>query len=371
MNEHAKQSRYPVKNKHLHFTLFDMVEHSGNITEWESFVMASRKKSGAEDPRQGSFDLVHFDGSDDWGSVDLGLDPAHETMWANIEQMAQLFGKSPKTINDHVRNIFREGELDEATCLRKFRIDVGDGRNYKVLHYNLDVIISVGYRVSSRQATKFRQWATSILKAYITEGYALNESRLADDPNSLRQLAADIRRLRSNEKNIYQSVRDCFQIASVDYNSSSQTTRSFYAKLQDKFTYAITGATSAEIVLDRADGMKDFMGLMSTKSGRPTKQDAKVGKNYLNSDELYALHILCEQFLLYAESRAIAGQELTMGQLNQKFDQLLEVQGYPIFKEYKEYLAGKAKTHAEREFEVYRQRMRINNRNLSGTRRTR
>ena len=113
--------------------------------------------------------------------------------------------------------------------------------------------------------------------------------------------------------------------------------------------------------------MKEFMGLTSTKSGSPTKRDAKIGKNYLASNELYALHILCEQFLLYAESRAIAGQELTMTQLNRKFDQLLEVQGYPLFKEYKEYLAAKAKAHAEQEFEVYRQRLRLEKRNLAGT----
>lgn len=330
--------------------------------------MVSRKKSRGTDPRQGSFELVHFDGTDDWGEVDLGLDATHETMWANIEQMAQLFGRAPNIINEHIRKIFREGELDEASVARKFRVTAKDDKNYKVLHYNLDVIISVGYRVGSRQATKFRQWATGILKAYITEGYALNESRLADDPNSLRQLAANIRRLRSNERNIYQSVRDCFKISSVDYSNNSQSTRSFYAKLQDKFTFAITESTSAEIVLNRADGMKEFMGLTSTKSGRPTKQDAKIGKNYLDPDELYALHILCEQFLLYAESRAIAGHELTMDQLNRKFDELLEVQGYPIFNEYREYLAGKSKSHAEREFEVYRQRMRLEKRNLDGAR---
>ncbi|MCH9052360.1 MAG: virulence RhuM family protein [Proteobacteria bacterium] len=331
--------------------------------------MAPKKKANQNTTTQLSLELVHYAGASELGEVDLGLDPIHDTMWASTEQMAQLFGRKPSTITEHVKNIFRDGELDEATCLRKFRIDVKDGRNYSVLHYNLDVIISVGYRVSSRQATKFRQWATSVLRAYITEGYALNESRLADDPNSLRKLAANVRRLRTNEKNIYQSVRDCFKISSNDYDSGAKATISFYAKLQDKFTYAITGSTSAEIVLSRADGLKEFMGLTSTKSGAPTKRDAKIGKNYLDSDELYALHILCEQFLLYAESRAIAGQVMTMNKLNRKFDELLEVQGYSVFKEYKEYLAARAKAHAEREFEVYRQRMRLEDRSLTGARR--
>lgn len=323
--------------------------------------MAVRTTSRSTDPRQASFELVHYDGTGDLGDVDLGLDPAHETMWANIEQMAQIFGRKPNTINEQLRNIFRDGELDEASVARKIRVNAKDGKIYSVLHYNLDVIISVGYRISSREATKFRQWATGILKAYISDGYALNESRLADDPSSLRRLAANIRRLRSSEKNIYESVRECFKISSIDYDSKAKATKSFYAKLQDKFTYAITERTSAEIVLKRADGMKEFMGLTSTRSGTPSKQDAKIGKNYLDSDELYTLHILCEQFLLYAESRAIAGQELTMEQLNRKFDELLEVQGYPVFQEYKAYLADKAKNHAEREFEVYRQRVKLEN----------
>lgn len=316
--------------------------------------------------KQYEFDLITFTGDAELGTVDLNLDAAHDTIWASIEQMSALFGRKPEVISDHLKGIFREGELDEATVARKIRTLTDDGRQYSVLHYNLDVILSVGYRVSSRQATKFRKWATSVLKAYLTDGYALNENRLRDDPNALKQLAGDVRKLRTEEKNIYSAVREVFKISSTDYSSSSPTTRSFYAKLQDKFTYAITGKAAAEIVLDRADGMKDFMGLNSTKSGRPTKSDAAIGKNYLNSDELYALHILCEQFLLFAESRAIAGETLTMKQLDAKFDQLLEVQGYPVFKEYKTYLKQKAVAHAEKELDIYRHRMKVEGKTLSG-----
>ncbi|WP_316977700.1 RhuM family protein [Shumkonia mesophila] len=326
------------------------------------------KKTPPKRPAQMSFDLVTYQGSD-VGSIDLSLDPMHETMWASVEQLSKLFGRASNTIVEHIQKIFRDGELDEASVTRKFRATAKDGKNYSILHYNLDVIISVGYRVSSREATRFRQWATSILKAYITDGYALNERRLSDDPNALKKLAANVRRLRTQEKNIYQSVRDCFKISSSDYDSGAPATKTFYAKLQDKFTYAITESVSAEIVLRRADGMKDFMGLTSTKTGRPTKADAKIGKNYLNPDELYSLHLLCEQFLLFVESRAIAGHQLTMEQLSQKFDELLEVQGYPVFREYKNYLAKRAQEHAEREFEKYRQRMRISDKNLDGTRR--
>ena len=226
-----------------------------------------------------SFEMISFSGDADLGTVEnLTLDTDRDTIWASTEQMSKLFGRNSRTITEHVRNIFREGELDEASVTRKFRVTATDGRNYMVLHYNLDVIPSVGYRVSSRQATKFRQWATDVLKRYIIQGYALDERRLDEDPDALRKLAADVRTLRTKEKNIYQAVRECFKISSSDYEQNATETRSFYAKLQDKFTYAITGQTSSQVILDRADGLKGFMGLTSTISGRPTKADATVGK---------------------------------------------------------------------------------------------
>lgn len=330
---------------------------------------ASLRPEIKADDRQGVLNLesVSFSGDSDLGPVEnLTLDAEHDTIWANNEQMGKLFGRSPKTINEHLRNVFREGELDEASVSRKFRITAADGKSYSVLHYNLDVILSVGYRVSSRQATKFRQWATDILKRYIIQGYALDERRLDNDPSALRRLAADVRTLRTKEKNIYQAVRECFKIASTDYSPSAQETRSFYAKLQDKFTFAITGQTSSQVILERADGLKDFMGLTSTKSGHPTKADATTGKSYLNTDELYALHLLCEQFLLFAESKAIRGHELTMAEMSAKFDELLHVQGYPVFSEYGDYLKAAAIKHAEHELDVYRHRMKLEGRNLDG-----
>lgn len=332
--------------------------------------MAKDKDENSSTPAQGelNFEKVVYVGDKDTGEIEgLTLDPDHDTVWASTEQMAKLFGRKSNTITEHLRNIFREGELDEATCARKFRVVIEDGRNYQVLHYNLDVILSVGYRVSSKQATQFRKWATDILKKYMLQGYAIDERRMENDPSSLKSLAAEVRALRTKEKNIYQAVRDCFKISSSDYSASSKHSRSFYAKLQDKFTFAITGATASEIVLERADGMKDFMGLTSTSSGRPTKKDATVGKNYLDPEELYSLHILCEQFLLFAESRAIRGQEITMQEMDDKFDQLLEVQGYPVFSTYGTYLKPASKKHAERELEVYRQRVRIEGKNMDGT----
>ena len=314
-----------------------------------------------------NLEVISFSGDADLGPVEnLTLDPERDTIWANTDQMATLFGRRSNTITEHLRNIFREGELDEASVARKFRVTAADGKQYSVLHYNLDVILSVGYRVSSRQATRFRQWATDILKRYIVQGYALDERRLDDDPDALRRLAADVRTLRTKEKNIYQAVRECFKISSTDYQPNAQETKSFYAKLQDKFTYAITGQTASQVILERADGLKDFMGLTSTTGGRPTKADATVGKNYLDPDELYALHLLCEQFLLFAESKAIRGHELTMAEMSAKFDELLEVQGYPVFSEYGDYLKVAALAHAGHELDVYRHRMMLEGRNLDG-----
>ena len=339
----------------------------------ESLARALMRKkknmSATKDERQGElgFEVVSFSGDTDLGRVEnLTIDTDRDTIWASTEQMSKLFGRKPSTITEHVRNIFREGELEEAAVIRKFPVTAVDGMNYSVLHYNLDVILSVGYRVSSRQAAKFRQWATDVLKRYILQGYALDERRLDEDPDALRKLASDVRTLRTKERNIYQAVRDCFKISSSDYDQSAKETRSFYAKLQDKFTYAITGQTSSQVILERADGLKEFMGLTSTKSGRPTKADAMVGKNYLSPDELYILHILCEQFLLFAESKAIRGHELTMKELSNKFDELLEFHGYPVFSEYTTYLKTLAIQHAERELDVYRMRMRLEGRKLDG-----
>jgi hypothetical protein len=312
-------------------------------------------------------ETVSFSGDADLGPVEnLTLDAERDTIWANTDQMSKLFGRKTNTIIEHLQNIFREGELDQATVARKFRVTAKDGRNYSVLHYNLDTILSVGYRVSSKQATKFRQWATEILKRYIVQGYALDERRLDNDPSALRRLAADVRTLRTKEKNIYQAVRECFKISSSDYQPNAQETKSFYAKLQDKFTFAITGQTSSQVILDRADGLKDFMGLTATSHGRPTKADATIGKNYLDPDELYALHLLCEQFLLFAESKAIRGHELTMAGMSEKFDELLAVQGYPVFSEYGDYLKAAAIKHAEHELDVYRHRMQLEGKNVDG-----
>jgi hypothetical protein len=299
-------------------------------------------------------ELVRFDGQN--AKIDLNFDWSHETVWATQRQIADLFDVNVPAVSKHIANIFDSGELDPQATVSKMEIvRLEGGRNVSrdVDHYNLDVILSVGYRVSSTKATAFRKWATQTLRRYITDGFALNESRLRSDPNALRDLAAQVRALRSEERTIYEAVRDCYKVASIDYDKDSPKVRSFYAKLQDKFLFAITGKTASELILERADAGKHNMGLTSTKGSVPVKADTVVGKNYLGRDEIYVLHILCEQFLLYAESRAIRGKSMTMDDLAHKLDELLKTNDYAVFEGYRDYLKDRAMEHAAAEWDRF------------------
>lgn len=314
-----------------------------------------------KDASQTELELIKFKNED--ASIDIDIDINfdfdHETIWATQQQMAELFGRDSDTIGDHIKVIFQEGELVQDATTGKFPVVRNEGNRRvtrEILHYNLDMILSVGYRVSSNKATEFRKWATKILRSYIVDGFALNESRLRNDPNALQELAAKVRALRADEKNIYQAVRDVFAFGSIDYNKDSPLVRSFYAKLQDKFLVATTGRTASQIKLDRADHTQPNMGLTSMKGDAPCASDIQTGKNYLKEEELHYLHILCEQFLLFVESKAIRGQQLTMKELDLKFDQLLELQGHQIFTGYKDYLAEKAKNHAKQELFLWKEK---------------
>jgi hypothetical protein len=313
--------------------------------------MKKSREAANEMSSQIEMELVRFDGEN--AHVELNFDWSHETVWATQKQIADLFGVDRTVVSKHIANIYESGELDNGATRANFalvRLEGGRQVSRDVEHYNLDVILSVGYRVSSVKATEFRKFATQTLRRYIADGFALNESRLQSDPNALRELAAKVRALRSEEKTIYQAVRDCFMIAATDYDKASPKVRSFYAKLQDKFLYAITQKTASELILERADAAKHNMGVQSTKKSTPSKEEAKVGKNYLESDELYVLHILCEQFLLYAESRAIRGHSMTMDELSAKLDSLLATNDYPVFRGYRDYLIKAAAAHAEKEW---------------------
>jgi hypothetical protein len=319
----------------------------------DKFLKKVRKAREAanETAEQIEFELVRFNGEN--AALDLNVDWSHETVWATRQQIASLFGRDADTIGEHIASLYAEGELERDATTGKFpvvRLEGGRQVSREIEHFNLDVILSVGYRVSSVKATEFRKWATQTLRRYITDGFALNEGRLRNDPRALRDLAAKVRALRSEEIQIYEAVRDCFKVASMDYDASSPAVRTFYARLQDKFLFAITGKTASEIILDRADGTKQNMGVTACKGAMPKKPETKVGKNYLQADEIYVLPILCEQFLLYAESKAIRGQSMTMADLSAKLDQLLETNEYAVFPGYRDYLKDRAMEHAEIEW---------------------
>lgn len=274
----------------------------------------------------------------------------NETAWATQKAMSQIYDIDVSGITKHLKNVFDSKELDEKSNVQFLHI----AKSAKpVKFYSLDAIISVGYRVNSHKATQFRIWANAIIKQYIRDGYVINEAVLRDDPSRLNALAAKIRELRANEKNVFAQVRECFKISASDYEPTSQEVRRFYSLLQDKFHHAITKMTASKLVMDRANSLDDNMGLITFNELLPTKQEARAGKNYLTKDELYRMYLLSEQFLLFAESSALMGKKLTMEDLHNQLDTLLEVNGYPVFDGYKDFLKDEAMNHAQSEYETF------------------
>ena len=283
------------------------------------------------------------------GQIELRFDGDRETIWATQAQMAELFKVDRSGITKHINDIFESGELEELSNVQKMHISSTKPTNT----YTLDVILSVGYRVNSAMATKFRRWATKTLSEYIRDGAIVDERRLAENPALARRLASKIRRIRTSEINLYTKVRNVFKQSSSNYDAGSQTATTFFAMAQDKFHYAITQKTAAEIMLERADPLKYNMGLVTIRGKTPTAAEAKIGKNYLMPDELEAMENVSEQFLLYAESKALRGQKMTMEELTTKLNALLAVNDYPVLYEYKAYLRGKADAHVQKVHNEY------------------
>lgn len=288
-------------------------------------------------------------------SVDLSF--IDDTIWITQKGMALLFDVEIPTINYHLKEIFKNEELEEISTIRNSLIVQKEGNrevSREVSQYNLDAIIAVGYRVNSKKATQFRKWATQVLHTYIQDGYVVNEALLRDDPKKLNELAAKIRELRADEKNVFAQVRECFKISASDYEPSSQEVRTFYSLLQDKFHHAVTKMTSSKLIMDRASYKEDNMGLVSFKDLWPSKQEAQTGKNYLTENELYRMYLLSEQFLLFAESSALMGKNLTMKDLHEQLDKLLDLNGYPVFNGYTDYIKDHAMRHVETEYNRFR-----------------
>ncbi len=299
---------------------------------------------------------VRYSVSGEVDPIDFVFQTANQSIWATQAQIARLFTTDQSGVSRHLRNVFSEGELDRESNMQKMHIA---GSSKPTTFYSLDAIISVGYRVNSRRATAFRQWATGILTSFVEQGFVLNEEALRRSPDKLNALAEQVRALRSEEKQIYQKVRDCFAISASDYQPSSKEAKKFFALLQDKFLHAVTKSTSSKLIMDRSDHLDDNCGLQTIAGKEPTVREVEVGKNYLQKEEIYRLHLLSEQFLLYAESTALAGKKMTMKSLHEQLDRVLILNEYPVFDGYKDSLRDEAVRHARAELERYRTRRKI------------
>lgn len=247
-----------------------------------------------------------------------------ETVWLTQSQMVELFQSSKSNISEHISHIFEDGELNENSVVRNFRTTGTDGKNYNVKYYNLDVIISVGYRVKSLRGTQFRQWATQRLKEYLIKGFILDDERLKNlgGGNYWKELLDRIRDIRSSEKVLYRQVLDLYA-TSIDYNPKSEESIEFFKIVQNKLHYAAHGHTAAEIIFDRADSNKPFMGLKSFSGDFPVLKDAKIAKNYLNEDELKILNNLVSGFFDIAEINAIEHKPMYMSDYVKQLDSVL------------------------------------------------
>lgn len=236
-----------------------------------------------------------------------------DTVWLSIDQMAELFQRDKSTISRHIKNIFTEGELKREAIVANFATTAADGKTYQVDYYNLDVIISVGYRVKSQRGVQFRIWATGILKEYMRKGFALDDERLKNlgGGGYFKELLERIRDIRASEKVFYRQVLEIYA-TSIDYDPRAEISIQFFKKVQNKIHYAIHGQTTAEVVYTRADAEKEFMGLTTFSGSQPTLKEAVVAKNYLNEKELLAMGQLVSGYLDFAERQAEREQAMTM-----------------------------------------------------------
>lgn len=278
-----------------------------------------------------------------------------ETVWLTQDQMAQMFEKAKSTINEHIKNIFSEGELDESVAVKKF--GNSEFQQKAPNYYNLDVIISVGYRVKSLRGTQFRQWATKRLNEYIRKGFALDDSRLKQlgGGEYWPELLARIRDIRASEKVFYRQILDIYA-TSIDYNPRSDTSIEFFKKVQNKIHFAVHGQTAAEVIYSRADAEKEFMGLKTFEGDRPHLKDAVVAKNYLDEKELRAMGQIVSGYLDFAERQAERRQPMTMKDWAEHLDRILTMSGEQLLQGNGSVSHDKAVEKATTEYKKYQQK---------------
>ena len=290
-----------------------------------------------------------------------------ETLWCTQKAMAQLFGVGVPAISKHLKNIFEEGELVADSVISKMETTAADGKNYTTTYYSLDAIIAVGYRVSSLKATRFRQWATKILNEYIKKGFAMDDERLKQGTavfgkDYFRELLERVRSIRASERRIWQQITDIYAECSTDYDRNSPTTRDFYAMIQNRFHYAITGQTAAEVIYSKADHTKDHMGLTTWKNapdGRVLKSDVSIAKNYLQEKEIRQLERAVTGFFDYIEDLIERENTFNMAQFSASVNEFLTFRRYQILPDKGKISAAQAKKKAEEEYDIFNKTQRI------------
>ena len=290
-----------------------------------------------------------------------------ETIWLNQKAMAELFGCSTDNISLHLKNIFSEGELEKDAVTEKISATANDGKKYLTQFYNLDAIISVGYRVNSRKATRFRIWATSILKEYMIKGFAMDDERLKQGKTTFgkdyfRELLERVRSIRASERRIWQQITDIFAECSIDYDKNSPVTHDFYAMVQNKFHFAIVGQTAAEIVYTKADRTKENMGLTTWKNapdGRILKSDVGIAKNYLDEKQIRQLERAVIGYFDYIEDLIERENTFTMEEFAASVNEFLAFRRYDILKDKGRVSKQTALKKAEAEYEAFNKTQKI------------
>ena len=290
-----------------------------------------------------------------------------ETLWCTQKAMAQLFGVGVPAISKHLKNIFEEDELVADSVISKMETTAADGKNYKTTYYSLDAIIAVGYRVSSLKATRFRQWATKILYEYIKKGFAMDDERLKQGTavfgkDYFRELLERVRSIRTSERRIWQQITDIYAECSTDYDRNSPTTHDFYAMIQNRFHYAITGQTAAEIIFSKADHTKENMGLTTWKyapDGRVLKSDVSIAKNYLQEKKIRQLERAVTGFFDYIEDLIERENTFNMAQFSTSVNEFLTFRKYQILPDKGKISAAQAKKKAEEEYDIFNKTQRI------------
>ena len=270
----------------------------------------------------------------DDGQIKLDVKFEDETVWLTQAQMVELYQSSKANVSEHIKHIFADGELSENSVVRKFRTTATDGKNYETTFYNLDMIISLGYRIKSLTATKFRIWATQRLKEYIIKGFTLDDDRLKElgGGGYWKELIERIRDIRASEKVFYRQVLDIYA-TSIDYDPRADVSIKFFKKVQNKIHFAVSGQTAAEVIYSRADAEKEFMGLTSFKGDRPHLADALIAKNYLNEKELHAMRQIVSGYLDFAERQAEREQPMTMKDWANHLDRILTMSGEQLLQD--------------------------------------